>query len=833
MLPFTQDHSLLAAVLIGQVAVCGATSAAGWTVSRIVTHSPNIQDATGMLGTEGSPESARNDARVARIVESTKVTLGVSPPSSLVADAESAPRENPYLSSLLTACPAIPRASWTLANLAWSFIRCRSFPSVSQSQIVPPRGCILWGASRSGKSRLAKALVHAVKSAHGSSHSAVAFFDLAKIVADEGSPAPALHRLLASVRNVKGLVVLDNADALIVSSGGYSRNDPSNSLLAVLLDAIDDSRFENVYFIAISPLPPTSLPQSLVRLGRLHERVELPALDEQGRTAALMDALAYLPSDLLPTHLHNRIASYASRRTRGFVAGDLVACVGRAATRVSGIRKDAPAIDEREIWLRVIDDAISDARPALLAGAAEGLTVNVPEGGWDKLFGIDDVRDQIESSVLLPLLYPTPHLPPPTGLLISGPPGTGKTLLAATIARSTGWHSVVLDGAGVMGRVVGEAEARVKKVFEGVAGGGWVVIMDQLDVIAPRRGGSESGTSGVSERVVAALVAELDMVAERSRKSAGQGVIVIATTSRPSAVDPALLRPGRFDHHVQLQAPNIEARLAILKGNLAGIPADVSEADMFDVACKCNGFSGADIENVVREAAMACLREDLENGKITTRHLWRTDPSLSPFIINLALIPTPIFRPQRGDKNPPVDHNFSVLKENMYPSALDVAFSATGSAYYGDLLISQGMSCDDALVQILLQATRNFEAIWSKMQRNGNNRMSTVDIIELIEMNTANVADMRAGTWKSDIELTAVSEVYAHIHARDAMLTQGIDCTSSVVLLQSTTAHSSLSSSPKMIRRSTTLPSRLSSHAPSPTSIENLHPSILKTVKKD
>jgi len=255
--------------------------------------------------------------------------------------------------------------------------------------------------------------------------------------------------------------------------------------------------------------------------------------------------------------------------------------------------------------------------------------VEVPEVHWDDIGGLENVKQELREVVEWPLKYPEVFqkmgIEPPKGILLYGPPGTGKTLLAKAVATESGANFIAIRGPEVLSKWVGESEKAVREVFRRareVAPA--VVFFDEIDSIAPVRG--QSFDSGVTDRIVNQLLTEMDGIVPLSN------VVVLAATNRPDILDPALLRPGRFDRMIYVPPPDKEARKQILKIHTKKVPL-ANDVDLDRLAELTEGYTGADLAALVREAALLKLREKLEPGPVEWRHfeqaLKKVRPSLT------------------------------------------------------------------------------------------------------------------------------------------------------------------------------------------------------------
>ncbi|WP_328448174.1 AAA family ATPase [Amycolatopsis sp. NBC_00438] len=313
-----------------------------------------------------------------------------------------------------------------------------------------------------------------------------------------------------------------------------------------------------------------------------------------------------------------------AERTPGFVAADLIALRRDAALRAALRQRDEaePRVSQQDLL-----DALATVRPVSLSTSD-----NLATGGLtlDDVGNMVDVKQSLTETVLWPLRYPDSFarlgVAPPRGVLLYGPPGGGKTFLVRALAGTGALNVFAVKGAELMDKWVGESERAVRELFRRAAEAApSLIFLDEIDALAPRRG--QSSDSGVADRVVAALLTELDGV-EPMRE-----VVVLGATNRPELVDPALLRPGRLERRVYVPPPDAEARTAILTATSKNTPL-AADVDLAAVASTLDGYSAADCAALIREAALTAMRESLEAHEVTAAHLdaarKKVRPSLDP-----------------------------------------------------------------------------------------------------------------------------------------------------------------------------------------------------------
>jgi transitional endoplasmic reticulum ATPase len=263
----------------------------------------------------------------------------------------------------------------------------------------------------------------------------------------------------------------------------------------------------------------------------------------------------------------------------------------------------------------------------IMPSALREVYVERPNTKWSDIGGLDEVKREIQEAVELPLkkpeLFESMGIRAIKGILLYGPPGTGKTLIAKAVAHESEANFISISGAQVLTKYVGESEKTMRELFKKArTAAPCILFIDEIDGIAVRRTGRGEGGTMVTERIVDTLLTEMDGL--QSLKN----VVVIGATNRPDILDPALMRSGRFDRLIEIKAPDEKARLEIFKISTKTMPLD--KVDLNELAKITDGFTGADIDNLVREAGMTAIREGMK--KVVTRHFEVSFKSIVPSI---------------------------------------------------------------------------------------------------------------------------------------------------------------------------------------------------------
>ncbi|WP_254841235.1 CDC48 family AAA ATPase [Natronomonas marina] len=469
-----------------------------------------------------------------------------------------------------------------------------------QLGIEPPKGVLLHGPPGTGKTLMAKAVASEID----------AYFT--NISGPEimskyyGESEEQLREVFEEAEeNAPAIIFVDELDS-IAPKRGETSGDVERRVVAQLLSLMDglDERGDVIVIGATNRVD--AIDPALRRGGRFDREIEIGVPDKEGRKEILQVHTRGMP---LVDGID--LEQYADN-THGFVGADLESLAKEAA--MNALRRLRPELDleaeeidaEMLESMQVTREDFKEALKGIEPSALREVFVEVPDVTWNDVGGLDDTQERLRETIQWPLEYPevfeTMDVDAAKGVLLYGPPGTGKTLMAKAVANEAQSNFISIKGPELLNKYVGESEKGVREVFEKARSNApTVVFFDEIDSIAGERG-KRMGDSGVGERVVSQLLTELDGLEEL------EDVVVIATTNRPDLIDSALLRPGRLDRHVHVPVPDEEARRKILAVHTRNKPL-ADDVDLEELARKTDGYVGADLEAVCREASMAATRE--------------------------------------------------------------------------------------------------------------------------------------------------------------------------------------------------------------------------------
>ncbi|MCD6537643.1 CDC48 family AAA ATPase [Candidatus Bathyarchaeota archaeon] len=472
--------------------------------------------------------------------------------------------------------------------------------------VEAPKGVLLHGPPGTGKTLLAKAVANETNAA---------FFSISgpEIMSKYyGESEERLREIFKQAEeNAPSIIFIDEIDAIAPKREEVT-GEVEKRVVSQLLALMDGLKARGRVVVIGATNRPNALDPALRRPGRFDREIEIGVPNEQGRLEILQIHTRGMPlSDDVDL---KKIASV----THGFVGADLEALCKEAAMRA--LRRILPEIDfEKDtvpaevlnkitVTMEDFMDALKDVEPS----AMREVLLEIPEVKWDDIGGLKDVKLELQEAVEWPLKYPElfKHMDakPPKGILLYGPPGTGKTLLAKAVANESEANFISVKGPELLSKWVGESERAVREIFRKARQAApSIIFFDEIDAIAPVRGGGY-GDSHVTERVISQLLTELDGLEEL------RAVVVIAATNRPDIIDPALLRPGRFDKLLYVPPPDLEARKEILRIHTRNKPL-AEDVDLDEIAEMTEGYTGADLAAICNTAVMLAIREHIMKSK--------------------------------------------------------------------------------------------------------------------------------------------------------------------------------------------------------------------------
>jgi transitional endoplasmic reticulum ATPase len=488
--------------------------------------------------------------------------------------------------------------------------------------IAPPTGILLTGPPGCGKTLLARTIA---------AETDASFYSISgpEIIRKHYGESEAQLRSLfeTATKNAPALVFIDEIDAIAPRREDVE-GDVEKRVVATLLTLMDGLEARrHVVVIAATNLP-NAIDPALRRAGRFDREIHIPIPDRTGRAEVLAIHSRGMP--LADDIDLDQLAAI----THGYVGADLEALCREAA--MAALRRALPDTGSLLAWTPpesglVVDRqdfqaALREVQPT----ATREVFTEIPDVRWEDIGGLQDAKARLTEAVEWPLEYPDlfekAGVAPPRGVLLAGPPGCGKTLLARAVATETQANFISIKGPELLSKYVGTSEQRVRDVFRKAREAApCIIFFDEVDALAPVRSDGTSD-SGVGARVLTQVLTEIDGI------EGLDGVVILGATNRADRIDPALLRPGRFDEIVDIGRPDEEARRAILDVHLRDKPLDTDASALAkDLAQKTDGCSGADLAALCRRAALEAMREVLSESKTNALLITRThfDAALS------------------------------------------------------------------------------------------------------------------------------------------------------------------------------------------------------------
>jgi len=484
------------------------------------------------------------------------------------------------------------------------------FPQVfDRLGVEPPQGVLLYGPPGTGKTVIARAVANEtdVYFTHISGPEIIGKFygeseeRLRKVFEEAQSHAPAI-------------IFIDEIDAIAPKReemGGEKQVE--RRVVAQLLALMDGLESRGQLVVIGATNIPNTLDPALRRPGRFDREIAVPIPDRKGRMEILQIHTRGMPLS------EDVNLEKISEITHGFVGADLEALAKEAA--MSTLRKLLPEINfemadipfENLLDMKVTMGNFMEALKEVEPSAIREVFVEIPNVTWDKVGGLEDIKEQLKEAVEWPLKYEDAftefNVQPPVGILIHGPSGTGKTLIAKALANESGVNFISVKGPSLMSKYVGESERAIREVFKTAKQAAPTILyFDELESMVPVRGKETGSGSAFTERVISQFLAEMSSIEEL------KGVVVLATTNRIDLIDPSLLSSGRFDLILEVDLPDISTRKEIFDIHLKGKPL-ADDIRTTDLAKMTEGMDGADINYICRKVSMLAMRDYIRSGK--------------------------------------------------------------------------------------------------------------------------------------------------------------------------------------------------------------------------
>ena len=491
--------------------------------------------------------------------------------------------------------------------------------------ITAPKGVLLYGPPGTGKTLIAKAVAK---------ESGASFFSIQgpEIMGSYyGQSEERLRNVFDKAEDsAPSIVFIDEIDSI-----APNRNDVNGEVerrvVAQLLTLMDGLSGRGDVIVIAATNREESIDPALRRPGRFDREIEIGIPGRDGRKDILAVHLRSMPLD--EDVSTDRLANL----TQGFVGADLAALAREAAMKcltrnLVNLDLDKPIPQSTLISMKVNMNDFMNALSEVEPSGMREVIVDIPKVGWSDVGGFDSIKKEIRETFI-----PTEErkafehlgIKPPRGVLLYGPPGTGKTLIAKAVANESGSNFICVNGPELTSKWMGESEKAIRQIFKRAKQmAPCIIFFDEIDSITPKRGTRAENAS--IERMVNQILTSMDGI------EGLENVTVMAATNRPDMMDPALLRPGRFDKMILVGKPDLESRLRILEVHTKDMP--LINVDLIDIAELTDGYVGADLQAVCREAGMAAFHENPNAKYVDRKHFMSAldiiKPSVDPKIMD-------------------------------------------------------------------------------------------------------------------------------------------------------------------------------------------------------